>query len=200
MPKFKPNTSSFRMLGKSPTTQALYKKSPKKELTKEEIDKRIVAETAKLKTATQESATGKKSTTTKKKVDWKKAPKMNTQARRDWYTKNKLAQDKTTKLESTTPDPKTFPQGRRVSEETKKAKSKAEPTKKDAMSGKKTLGETKLGKIKVGKDGKRLADTKVGKAFSEGRAKAAENRAKRKAIFDAKKAEREAKRAKKNKK
>jgi len=83
----------------------MYGKSPMKELTKEEIDKRIVAETAKLKTATQESATGKKSsTTTKKKVDWTKAPKMNTQARRDWYTKNKLAQDKTTKLKSTAPE------------------------------------------------------------------------------------------------
>jgi hypothetical protein len=37
---------------------------------------------------------------TKKKSgpDWSKAPKLNTQARRDWYTKNNLAQDATTKL------------------------------------------------------------------------------------------------------
>jgi len=62
------------------------------------------------------------------------------------------------------------------------------------MSGKKTLGDTKLGNLKVGKNGKRLADTKAGKAFSKARAKAAESRAKRKATFDAAKAERKAKR------
>ena len=36
--------------------------------------------------------------TKNKKPDWSKAPKLNTQARRDWYTKNNLAQDATTKL------------------------------------------------------------------------------------------------------
>jgi len=34
--------------------------------------------------------------------DWSKAPKNNTQARRDWYTKNKLKQDETTKVKSDT--------------------------------------------------------------------------------------------------
>jgi len=47
-----------------------------------------------------------------KKPDWSKAPKLNTQARRDWYTKNNLAQDATTKLKPSTntttkPDAKT---------------------------------------------------------------------------------------------
>lgn len=32
------------------------------------------------------------------KVDWSKAPKLNTQARRDWYTANNLKQDETTVL------------------------------------------------------------------------------------------------------
>ena len=39
-----------------------------------------------------------KSTKTKGKVDWSKAPKLNTQKRADWYTKNNLKQDKTTKV------------------------------------------------------------------------------------------------------
>ena len=70
------------------------------------------------------------------------------------------------------------------------------------MEGKKTLGDTKLGNVKVGKgkNAKRLADTKVGQAFSKARAKAAASRAKRKAIFDAAKAERKAKRDAKNNK
>jgi len=37
-----------------------------------------------------------------KKPDWSKAPKNNTQARRDWYTKNNLKQDETTKVKSDT--------------------------------------------------------------------------------------------------
>jgi len=87
--------------------------------------------------------------------------------------------------------------------ETKTAKPELKKVKvnEKVMEGKKTLGKTKLGNVKVGKDGKKLADTKIGKAFSKGRAKAAESRAKRKATFDAAKAERKAKRdAKKNKK
>jgi len=40
----------------------------------------------------------KKDTEKKSGPDWSKAPKLNTQARRDWYTKNNLAQDKTTKV------------------------------------------------------------------------------------------------------
>jgi len=61
--------------------------------------------------------------------------------------------------------------------------------------------ETKSKLAVDGKSKKTFKDTKVGKALSNVRAKAAENRAKRKAIFDAAKAERKAKRdAKKNKK
>ena len=61
--------------------------------------------------------------------------------------------------------------------------------------------ETKSKLAVDGKSKKTFKDTKVGKALSKGIAKAAENRAKRKAIFDAAKAERKAKRdAKKNKK
>jgi len=40
---------------------------------------------------------------TKSKVDWGKAPKLNTQARRDWYTANNLAQDSTTALKKNSP-------------------------------------------------------------------------------------------------
>ena len=50
---------------------------------------------------------GKKPKPEKKGVDWSKAPKNNSQARRDWYTKNNLAQDSTTKLKSTVEKPKT---------------------------------------------------------------------------------------------
>ena len=45
-----------------------------------------------------------KGSSAKSGPDWSKAPKMNTQARRDWYTKNNLAQDETTKLTSTAPE------------------------------------------------------------------------------------------------
>ena len=69
------------------------------------------------------------------------------------------------------------------------------------MSGKKTLGDTKLGNVKVGKNGKRLADTKIGKAFSKGRAKGVAARQARAERMAAAKAERIAKRkARKNKK
>ena len=49
--------------------------------------------------------------------DWSKAPKNNTQARRDWYTKNNLKQDETTKLKTNKPV------------ETKPVESKSEETK-----------------------------------------------------------------------
>ena len=54
-----------------------------------------------------EETTVEKKPKTKKGVDWSKAPKNNSQARRDWYTKNNLAQDSTTKLKSTDEKPKT---------------------------------------------------------------------------------------------
>ncbi len=70
-----------------------------------------------------------------------------------------------------------------------------------AMESKKNLGDTKLGNVKVGKNGKRLADTKVGKAFSKGRAKGVAARQARTERMAAAKAERIAKRnARKNKK
>ena len=89
-----------------------------------------------------------------------------------------------------------------VQTKAEKERAKVEKTNK-TMRGKTQLKDTKLGKVKIGKgkDAKNLSDTKLGKAFSKGRAKAAESRARRKAIFDAAKAERKAKRdAKKNKK
>ena len=57
------------------------------------------ANTTKIGPASTTPKAKKSGTKTKKSgPDWSKAPKMNTQARRDWYTKNKLAQDKTTKV------------------------------------------------------------------------------------------------------
>jgi hypothetical protein len=73
-------------------------------------------------------------------------------------------------------------------------------SKKNVMEGKKTLGDTKLGNVKVGKNGKRLADTKVGKAFSKGRAKGVAARQARAERMAAAKAERKAKRDAKNNK
>jgi len=71
-----------------------------------------------------------------------------------------------------------------------------------APNNKKSLTTNTKSKLAVdGKSKKTFKDTKVGKALSNVRAKAAESRAKRKATFDAAKAERIAKRkAKKNKK
>jgi hypothetical protein len=71
---------------------------------------------------------------------------------------------------------------------------KSEPKKSDVMEGKKTLGDTKLGNVKVGKNKKRLADTKIGKAFSKGRAKGVAERKARAERMAAAKAERKAKR------
>ena len=54
------------------------------------------------KKTTSKKTTSKKtstSTSTSNKPNWSKAPKNNTQARRDWYTKHNLAQDATTKLD-----------------------------------------------------------------------------------------------------
>jgi hypothetical protein len=59
----------------------------------------------------------------------------------------------------------------KVPKSTTTTTTKAGTKKSNVMKGKKTLGQTKLGNLKVGKGGKRLADTKVGKAFSTARAK-----------------------------
>jgi len=66
--------------------------------------------------------------TKNKKPDWSKAPKLNTQARRDWYTKNNLAQDATTKLK---PAAKTTtkPTVKTTTKPTVKPKSSTLPTK-----------------------------------------------------------------------
>ena len=137
---------------------------------------------------------------TKKKSgpDFSKAPKLNTQARRDWYTKNNLAQDATTKI-----TPKKIETKKVTKVEVKKAKPNVKKVEvnENVMKGKKTLGDTKLGNVKVGKNGKRLADTKIGKAFSKGRAKGVAARQARAERMAAAKAERIAKRkARKNKK
>ena len=148
---------------------------------------------------------------TKKKSgpDFSKAPKLNTQARRDWYTKNNLAQDATTKLKPTTPKKIETKKVTKVDKPTKTTKTVGAQGAKvggeKVMEGKKTLGDTKLGNVKVGKNGKRLADTKIGKAFSKGRAKGVAERKARAERMAKAKAERIAKRkarkeANKNKK
>ena len=130
MPNFKKNTSTFKMYGKSPMAKKLVGKQGKLdknkdgEISKADFDmmnsksplemygKKSMAKmygkspTRVAGKPTPESKKAKVSGT-KSGPDWSKAPKMNTQARRDWYTKNNLAQDKTTKLKSTARDPKT---------------------------------------------------------------------------------------------
>ena len=113
--------------------------------------------------------------------------------------KNNVDLSKTTKkkveTKTYTPTPKGTPKTEAISKNTEKNKQRT------TMSGKKTLGDTKLGNLKVGKNGKRLADTKVGKAFSKGRAKGVADRKARAERMAAAKAERIAKRkARKNKK
>ncbi len=65
---------------------------------------------------------------TKKKSgpDWSKAPKLNTQARRDWYTKNNLAQDATTKLKPASKTT-TKPAAKPAAKTTTKVKSNLKP-------------------------------------------------------------------------
>ena len=121
-------------------------------------------------------------------------------AKKAGLTKKELAanfKNKSKKVETKTytPTPKGTPKTEAISKNTEKNKQRT------TMSGKKTLGDTKLGNVKVGKNGKRLADTKVGKAFSKGRAKGVAARQARAERMAAAKAERIAKRkARKNKK
>tara|TARA_R110000851_G_scaffold108097_3_gene228948 strand:+ start:783 stop:1460 length:678 start_codon:yes stop_codon:yes gene_type:complete len=89
-----------------------------------------------------------------------------------------------------------------VQTKAEKERAKVEKTNK-TMKGKTQLKDTKLGKVKIGKgkNAKNLSDTKLGKAFSKGRAKGVAERKARAERMAAAKAERIAKRkAKKNKK
>ncbi len=107
----------------------------------------------------------------------------------------KKIEPKKVETKTYTPTPKGTPKTEAISKNTEENKRRT------TMSGKKTLGDTKLGNVKVGKNGKRLADTKVGKAFSKGRAKGVADRKARAERMAAAKAERIAKRkARKNKK
>ena len=147
----------------------------------------------------------KKDTKKKSGPDWSTAPKNNTQARRDWYTKNNLAQDATTKLKPKPPKKEATikaPNTKKSLTTTTKSKLAVDgKSKKDVMKGKRTLGDTRLGNVKVGKNGKRLAETRVGKAFSKGRAKGIAARQARAERMKLAKAERIAKRKdRKNKK
>ena len=114
---------AFKMYGKSPMMKALigkqenlpeelkakilaspdkmYGESPMKEVPSAAVEAAKRARVAGKPTPESKKA---KVSSTKSGPDWSKAPKMNTQARRDWYTKNNLAQDKTTKLKSTAPE------------------------------------------------------------------------------------------------
>jgi hypothetical protein len=77
--------------------------------------------------------------------DWSKAPKNNTQARRDWYTKNKLKQDETTKVKS---DTDTKPSTASKSSETKDDKPKTKTRKQ--MRAEKRVGRLKKKQEKKG--------------------------------------------------
>ena len=123
-------------------------------------------------------------------------------AKKAGLTKKELAanfKNKSKKVETKTytPTPKGTPKTEAISKNTEKNKQRT------TMSGKKTLGDTKLGKVKIGKgkNAKNLADTKLGKAFSKARAKGVAERKARAERMAAAKAERIAKRkTKKNKK
>ena len=77
--------------------------------------------------------------------DWSKAPKNNTQARRDWYTKNKLKQDETTKVKS---DTDTKPSTASKPSETKDDKPKTKTRKQ--MRAEKRVGKLKKKQEKKG--------------------------------------------------
>ena len=77
--------------------------------------------------------------------DWSKAPKNNTQARRDWYTKNKLKQDETTKVKS---DSDTKPSTASKSSKTKDDKTETKTRKQ--MRAEKRVGRLKKKKEKQG--------------------------------------------------
>ena len=77
--------------------------------------------------------------------DWSKAPKNNTQARRDWYTKNKLKQDETTKVKS---DAETKPSTASKSSKTKDDKPETKTRKQ--MRAEKRVGRLKKKKEKQG--------------------------------------------------
>ena len=73
--------------------------------------------------------------------DWSKAPKLNTKARRDWYTKNNLAQDKTTKLKDVKTDEggsEGAAEAIKAQPEVKKPTAKEDKIKKDIVTEKKS--------------------------------------------------------------
>ena len=105
MPKFKPNTSSFKMKGspaKSNGGVKIFSKGYNVPWRGKDDKEKNTTKTTTTKTTKTKNKKAKDSST-KSGPDWPKAPKMNTQARRDWYTKHNLAQDKTTELKSTAP-------------------------------------------------------------------------------------------------
>jgi len=100
----------------------------KKEMTKEQLED------------TGAQTNYKEDTKKKSGPDWSKAPKLNTQARRDWYTKNNLAQDATTELKTTTP---------KKTEPNKTEPNKTEPKKTEPKKTETKTTKTKSRKISL---------------------------------------------------
>jgi Spy/CpxP family protein refolding chaperone len=115
--------------------------------------------------------------------DWSKAPKNNTQARRDWYTKNKLKQDETTKVKSDTdtkPSSETTTTSNNSSSDSKDSKEIKVKTRKEKRSARRadrlkakakskgslTPGQKKrLERNEAKAKGEKPEKTKVGKAL-----------------------------------
>jgi hypothetical protein len=201
MPNFKKNTSSFRMYGKSPMTKALrkYDKSPMRKDKPTSYGDAYVNDPK----YSGEGGMPERDRAVESYKKYNRETYGTTEPTRDakaaGITRKELAanfKNKPKKVETktSTPTPKGTPKTEAISKNTEENKQRT------TMSGKKTLGDTKLGNVKVGKNGKRLADTKAGKAFSKGRAKGVAARQARAERMAAAKAERKAKRDAKNNK
>ena len=120
-------------------------------------------------------------------------PKTTPKPRPKVKTLNKIEPKKVGKISTT----KKSEVPKKVAVQTKAEKERAKVEKRNkTMKGKTQLKDTKLGKVKIGKgkDAKNLSDTKIGKAFSKGRAKGVAARQARAERMAAAKAERIAKR------
>ena len=133
------------------------------------------------------SATGSE-TPKKKGPDWSKAPKNNSQARRDWYKKNNLAQDKTTKLkENPKVKPKVKPEVEPKGEsKTEGAKKNLEKAKSSAKEGQESRQDTRKAK-RISKRANRVSKREdIRKGRQAAKDAGLKGKAKRTAIKDAK--------------
>ena len=137
------------------------------------------------------SATGSE-TPKKKGPDWSKAPKNNSQARRDWYKKNNLAQDKTTKLkENPKVKPKVKPEVKPEVEpkgesKTEGAKKNLEKAKSSAKEGQESRQDTRKAK-RISKRANRVSKREdIRKGRQAAKDAGLKGKAKRTAIKDAK--------------